>query len=585
MNFSQKKKVLDNITILIIFALIYLESISWVSHLEAQTIQTFILKTETLVYLFTFITFLSLLIIFHRPFFQNLKITKKDVWYVAIIFIFALIVRELIPPKTTRLFFDEDIYSDMAKQIAMHVSSCLCDYGNKFECFKCELMKWPVGHPFLLSIPFALLGSSNLVASHFMIFLSSLSVVFVFLSSYLLFEDKRIAIFSSLILALLPVHILWSVTRTADVTFSFFTSLILFFSILSAQSNNLRVHVISLLVLALAVQTKTEGIVLIPLYFLTQIILNNNYSTLFEKRSYVFMIIASLLLIFVYLVHTFHAAKTETWGSSGEKFSLQYLSYNLPSNLGYWFESYAITERGAYEGKQLYHPVIFTLIAIVGLVALFKGEKKKFLVLVSWLGILFIMYASFYAGSVYFGVDVRYVLSQYIPFSILTGFGLFTIFDFLRKKTNKTIAFVLLVALLLIYFSFYIPKMHIPPSSIQESYGARLYWESAVNFASKQPDNCYFISHVSSIYSWLGKGHVQIWYVSRPEFDKIVKENSCVIFDEGYWCAINVPESQSCVKFGKRYSLELLYRVNDTKENKVYSFYKIVPSFVNTTKT
>lgn len=569
---------LGNLAILTIFVLFYLKGIDYLSHLEAQTVKEFILKTETLVYFFTFIAFLFLLIVFRGPLLKNLKDIKKDVYiYMLVIFIFALIIRGLIPPKTARLFFDEDIYLDMAKQIATHFSSCLCDYGNKLECFKCELMKWPVAHPFLLSIPFLLFGSSDLVATYLMIFLSSLSVVFVFLSSYLLFEDKRIAIFSSLVLALLPVHILWSTTSSADVTFSFFTSLILFFSILSAKSNDLRIHAISLLALALAVQAKTEGIILIVLYFLTQILLNKDYSKLIKKNSYILVIITSLLLMSVYLAHIFYANRTDTWGSSGEKFSIEHLRSNLAGNLNYWLETSAITDKGAYDGKQLYHPAILTLVACIGFISLLKRNSKKFLVLLSWFGILFLVYASFYAGNVYYGVDVRYVLPQYIAFSMACGFGLFSIFNFLRRKMNEKIAFILVIVSLLIYFALYVPKIHVLSEQIEESYGARLYRDSAINFASKQPDDCYFISHVSSIYSWLGKGHMQIWYIYQQEFDSIVN-NSCVIFDEGYWCAIKVSESQSCVEFNKKYKLELLNRVNDTKEMKIYSLYRIVSS-------
>jgi len=571
------KPVRNNLLLIVIFILAYFAILNYFSYFEVQLVQDFIMKTEVLFYILTIIALLSVLILSGQKIYQNLKSIKKDVWiYALVIFIFALLIREVIPPKTTRLFFDEDIYLDMAKQIATHGSSCLCDYGTKYECFKCELMKWPVAHPFLISIPFFIFGSSNLISSHFMVFLSSLSTVFIFFSSYILFKDKRIAIFSALILALLPVHILWSTTSSADVTFSFFTSVVLFLSILSAQSTDIRIHLISLLVLALSVQTKSEGVILILLYFLTQILLNKKYTKMLEKKSYALVLIASFLLMSIYFLHIFYTSRTDTWGSTGEKFAISYLYPNVLSNLSYWFEAGVVTDPSAYVAKQLYHPIIFTLLACVGLVALFKKDSRKFIVLFSWLGILFLLYASFYAGGVYFGVDVRYVLPQYIPFSVICGFGIFSIFNYLRKKIDKNITFIFIIFVLLVYFSLYIPKMHIPAEDISESYGARLYTKSAIDFASDYPDDCYFISHVSSLYSWLGKGQMQIWYIYQPEFDSIVRNSGCVIFDEGYWCAINVQESKSCVEFSNKYNLILLNRVNDSVENKVYSFYKVV---------
>jgi 4-amino-4-deoxy-L-arabinose transferase-like glycosyltransferase len=568
--------ILKNLTFLMIFLLIYFLFIHHISNLEAQKVQTIILKTETIFYLSAFTLLISLLIIFRKDFSSSLKNIKKDVWLLMFfIFILALLIREIFPPKTCRLFFDEDIYLDMAKQITKQFSSCLCNFGNASKCFKCELMKWPVGHPFLLSLPFLIFGSSDIVASHFMIFLSSLSVIFIFLSSYLIFENKKIAFFSSLVLSLLPVHILWSVTSSADVTFAFFTSLTLFFSILSAKSNNLKIHIISLLALALAVQAKTEGVILLPLCFFSQVLLNSKYSKLLKNKLYVLAIISSFLLMSIYFIHFFYSSRTDTWGSSGEKISIIYLKNNFFDNLEYWFEINKVKSSGVYEGKQLYHPLFFTLISIFGLISLFKKNLKIFILLSTWFGLLFLLYASFYAGSVYYGVDVRYVLPQYIPFSILCGFGFFSILNLLKKIVNEKIALLFLIVLVLSYFSLYIPKISTPEDKIFESYGARLYRKSAISFASDVSNDCYFISHVSSIYSWLGKGHVQVWYVYQPELVELIKNNKCVIFDEGYWCAIPVDESRSCLEFNQKYNLRLLNRVNDNVENKVYSFYEI----------
>jgi hypothetical protein len=273
-------------------------------------------------------------------------------------------------------------------------------------------------------------------------------------------------------------------------------------------------------------------------------------------------------------LHTFYAWRVDTWGASGEKMSFDYLKQNIYPNIGFWFEMSKEKDKWAYEGKQLYHPIFFTLLAFVGIVFLFKENRNVLTLLLFWFSSLFLLYSSFYAGSVYYGVDVRYVLSQTIMFSILSGCGAFFLSKVLLKIFERKLTFLIIILLLAISFSFYIPKMHIADEKIEESYGARLYRKAAISFASNYSDECYFISHVSSIYSWLGKGHLQIWYVYQPEFENIVK-NKCVIFDEGYWCAIKVNESKSCLEFWNKYKLELLQRVVDEKENKVYSFYRV----------
>ncbi|MCD6403551.1 MAG: glycosyltransferase family 39 protein [Candidatus Aenigmarchaeota archaeon] len=535
------------------------------------------MKTETIVYAMNVLLAITMIFLFRESVLNVLKkyVDKKVIIYMLMLFLLAFLVRNVLPPKTSRLFFDEDIYMDMAKQIVQHAESCLCDYGNKTACFECELMKWPVGHPFLLSIAFILFGISDKVAFTFMSFVSSLSVVFIFLSSLLIFKDEKIALFSSIILALLPVHILWSVTAAADVTFSFYTSILLFLIVLSSRSNDVRIHVLSLLILPLLLQAKTESAILFPIYFVSVFLLNRNFFRVVDKKEYVVAFLITLLFASVYFIHTIYASRTDTWGSSGKKFGLEYFKNNLNDNIKYWFEIYSIEDEWAYNGKQLYHPVLFTILAILGAAyGVLTYPKETFSLLITFLT-LFFLYVSFYAGSVYYGVDVRYVLPQYIPFSMLSGLGLFTLFNSLSKYAKKEEVILMLIVLVLIYFSSYIPKIHVTADSIEEASDARAYRNFAIMFASTQPDDCYFVSHVSSIYSWMGKGHMQVWYVYRPEFDSIIKEKDCVIFDEGYWCAIDVPESQSCVEFGEKYELELLERFNDTKHNKVYSFYRI----------
>ena len=552
--------------------LVYLLTIYEISNLEKGLVEYLILKSETFLFFLTFILFIIFLFLSRKEIARLIR--GSDLRLAIIVFLVALIVREIVPPKTTRLFFDEDIYLDMAKQIVTHFSSCLCDYGDRFSCFKCELMKWSVGHPFLISLAFFIFGIKEEVARHLTIFISSVSTIFVYFSSYLLFRNNRKAFFSSLILALLPVHILWSPTLAADVTFSFFVSFLFFFIALSSNTKNLKIHTISLLSLVLAVQAKTEGIILIFLYFLSHFILNKKYLLMFYSRKYLYSLSFSFLLLSAYFLHLFYAWKVDTWGSTGEKMSLEYFKQNFYPNAGFWFEIAKKNEKWVYEGKQLYHPVPFTILAILGACYLLVKNHRLFLFFTIWFLSLFLLYSSFYAGSVYYGVDVRYVLVQFIPFSFLSGFGAFFLSEMLSKIIDNRVALFLVLMLLLSVFIPYISKMSMSEENIEESYGARLYRKAAISFASEYPHDCYFISHVSSLYSWLGKRHLQIWYVYEPNFEEIVRDE-CVIFDEGYWCAIGVTESKSCLEFENRYNLELIKRTIDEKENKIYSFYRV----------
>ena len=563
-------RLVGNLIILSVFLILYFYSLQKFS--TYKNIENFVLETEAPLYLFNLLVLIGLIFVFRKSLFEVLKkLIPVKVWkYAATVFLLALILRITLPPRTSRVMFDGDIYLDMGKQILLHGQSCLCDYGNNTQCFKCELMKWPVGHPFLLAMSFLIFGIGEQTAFNTIAVVSALSTFFVFLAAYLIFRSMKIAFFSSLILALLPVHILWSTTLSADITLSFSVAVTLFLTALCWKTNNIRIHAITLVALALLAQAKTEGVILIPLFFFTQLF-NPKYLNLLAERRYIFMILVLFFFLSSYFVHTTYEWKVNNWGSSNKKFGIGYLKSNVNANLRYWFEMDRFERSRIYDTKQLYHPVGFTILSIISVIYGLIKKNKEIVLSFIWLVVLFLLYVSFYAGSVYYGVDVRYVLPQYIPFSLLAGYGLFSI----HKELKLPVVF--LVILLLVYFTTYFWKIHIPAKGIEEGSDARLYRQFAINFASREPDTCYFVSHVTSIYSWLGKGHMQIWYVNSPEFDKVVKSKKCLIFDQGYWCNLAVSQAKSCDNL-KKYKLVLLQSLNDTKHEKIYSFYRVIAS-------
>jgi len=562
------KRLFFNLVVLISFFIVYFY-VAYRLSLDTNFSSNFIINYEAKFYMILFLLFFTFLFIFRRSVLKPIN-NKRLLLQALSLFFLALLIRITIPPKISRTMFDEDIYLDMAKQISLSGRSCLCDFGNATRCFRCEMMKWPVGHPFLLLFVY-FFSHSFLAASLFISFLNSLTVVFVFFSAYLLFKKEKIAFFSALVFALLPVNILWSTSLSSDVTFSFFVSFTLFFLLLAIKSKNKDVYLLSLLALGLAVQAKAEAFILIPLYFLTIFLLDKKLKHLLKSTKHLIALIIVFLLIFPNTLHLMLSSRTDTWGSPGRKFSTKYLKENFIPNISYWFElprfvNWMQINKYNYFSKQLYHPVIFTLFAIFGALIGMRKKRLETIVLILWFVCLFFLYASFYAGSVFYGVDVRFVLPQYVVFSILSGVGISYLVDLLKKRTRRL--FEILVVLIFCYFLTYLPLIQQPP---EEGSDARLYRQFAINFASKQPDNCYFVSHVTSIYSWLGKGHIQIWYINMPDFNTIVKNKKCVIFDKGYWCSLRAP---ICYKF-ENYNLKLLSTLSDRKHDKVYSFYRL----------
>jgi len=127
------------------------------------------------------------------------------------------------------------------------------------------------------------------------------------------------------------------------------------------------------------------------------------------------------------LIHSYYFSKNDPWGAEGGgKFGLGYLQKNISDNVGFWIAGYPSIE----------HPFLFTIFALIGLVYSFKKDRKVCLFLLTWFGSFFLLYAFFYAGSVRYGVDVRYALSEYPPLILLAGYGVYAAIRVISKKSK-----------------------------------------------------------------------------------------------------------------------------------------------------
>ena len=542
---------------------LYLVSSQFATH---EAVNSFAIRGEPITLILVWLAFLLSIYLNRKAILALLKLSKVELLILLGILCLAFSLRQ-IAPHTHRLFFDEDIYLDMAKQISSNLSSCLCNFGNGSTCFRCEPMKWPAGHPMLFAPLF--LGKDGIEersAFFFASLLSSVIPLISFVGVYLFTKSKRTAFLTSLVLALHPLLVLWGVTIAAEPTFLLFSALALATLAIYVNEQNDRSLLLFLTSLSLLAYSKVEALAVV-LVFLVFCLLRPIHLSRRTLIVYAFFF-ATLFPLFV---HVNYGLRYEPWGASGEKISLSYLIPNLSENIKF-FLGYENFNRGIWKGKQLYHPWPLTILAVIGSVVLWRKQKYFFAITASIFLVELLLYSSFYAGSVTYGVDVRYMIPTLLPLAVLAASGIEGVGNFFR---SSHISNFLALALLALCFLHFLPLIATPASEIEEASDARLYHDFATEFASRFNESCYFISHVSSIYTVLGKPAMQIWYVYRPELEEVLGK-SCVIFDEGEWCAIKVRESGSCLEFPKRYKLELLARLENTKHNKVYSFYRIV---------
>lgn len=516
------------------------------------------------------------------------KIRGKTFVFLILIFILGLFLRNAAP-HGHRLYFDEDIYLDMAKQIQQDFRSCLCDFGDENTCFRCEMMKWPAGHPFLFSLPFFIFGVDEEIAFQFASFVSSISVILIFFLTYLLTKKEKIALYSSLFLAILPIYILWSTTATAEPTVLFFSLLSMIFLLIYKEIKSDKTFFLAILGVFLVLTAKWEAVVFcIPVLIFLFFFLKEDIFQKIVKPNVLIGLFLVIILTFPHFLHFFYFEHTDSWGASTkeERFSFDVFKQNLNANTKFWF-NYKFWDKNSWIQKELFHPIFFTLIAVSGGIFLILNKKWKiFLILFLWFFLFFFLYSSFYAGSVIYGWDARYILLMVPSFCIFAAFGLFLIENGIKwvfkkflnnKRINENYIILTTLFIPILFFLPYFKLIGIPYSKVEEGSDARLYHDYVTKYAKELQDDCYFLSHVTSIYTTLNKKHIQIWYIDRPEFNQLLQKGQCIILDEGYWCQPDIAGTKEiCIAIHNRYNLKQVSQFYNSKHNEYYTFYKIL---------
>lgn len=534
-----------------------------VNYVNPQHIQNTLIYIEPIFLLVNFTLLIAFFILNFKDIINCLKNIKRYAWFTLIlIFIVAAFLRFYVVPHTHRVFFDEDIYLDIGKEILTSGKACLCNYGDTNGCYECQQMKWPSGYPFLLSVTFSFFGISENVAFILVSLLGSLSVILVFLIAYLLLKNEKVAIYSAILFALIPVHIMWSGTTASEPVLVFFTLLAAFFFLISFRVGNWKMHTLAVLSIAYALQIKSEGIVLLPIILIMILLLDRNKWKRFTDKKFIFAWILFIVLIIPYFMHTYYSSLHESWGSTGEMFDFKYAKTNIPENFWFWVAGYPTIE----------HPVLFTVLMVIGLFYLLKKDRCKGIAISLWFILFFLFYGFFYAGSVRYGVDVRYALSGYPPYIILAGYGIFSL-TMLKKNYEDIISFIL-IGIILVSFYFYLPSIKTAAEDINEAKQARIYHDFAISTANDFDKNCYILTHVPSMYLITGKNSLQTWYgENKNVMNDLFNKTDCIIFDDGFWCNVEPYKSSVCKRMFDDYKLEEISSLLVDTHN--YTFYYV----------
>ncbi len=508
---------------------------------------------------------------------------KIDRWSLAvaivIILIFIVFAARFVNP-TEQLYFDENIYQGIALNILHNGNALWCQYGVaglNSPCSVNSIYHDPTEISFYIAIAFAIFGIGVPTAFEFELAVGAVSVLLVFLLASLLF-GKKAGVASAIVFAILPELFIWSRTEAVpNLLFMMFAVLAFFAYGVYRREKTGGTLALLLFALGIAAYTRIEAVLLVPIIILVAFADNINVRS--AKRSIAKMIDISdrrsqiLIALFIILMlpqlyYVVYEAHSLDYGSgsicgiaTNSTFSVSNFKCNIDQNAGFFFGQY--NSVGYYPA---YFSPLTTIMAIVGLalLILFSGNRRgKYaaFMLGIWILAFHLFYDFFYAGSVTFGVDVRFMLVLYPAMAILAGFGIARLSDIVvkvRKRSRKRsdvrryaswAVFAALIAAFAVYpFVNSLPITTIPYASMpQES--APL---AATNFIysnhAEIPGNCLVFSFTPDVWYGLNRSAAQVGYFNSKDanFTAFESQFSCFAFDWGYWCNTQNFRNSTC---------------------------------------
>jgi len=510
--------------------------------------------------------------------FKKLKIKKLYITSLVAISISFLLFEIVFIKPTERIFFDEHLYQDEAINIIKQFNAKMCLYGTNDTCKIFTYYHQGITWAYIIALGYLVTGINAMhTAWNLNLIFSTLSVILIFFISFMLTKKESISLISSFFYATTPLVLIWARTGGAETSLVFFSLLSILSLLIWLKTKNKKILVLLISSIVFAAQGKVEGVFILPIlaafYFA--------FSKVNIKELLKISLIVILLLIpaFIYL---FIQYQQDSFGAAeNKKFSLDYFFQNIKTNSLFWFNYY---QNGTPIQTQNVNNMLLPIFAILSIFTKDKEVRKKVFVVFLWFIIPFLIYASFYAGSVLYGVDNRFMLSCVAPLVILASFGILNVYEFLYKKLKSYSTYIIAILLIAYIYLFQqlLPYIVVDPTQIWEANDARIYvFDFVLKHYSEIPKDCYFVSYVPGFFRTLGRNALyteNLLYLYKTN----ELNGKCLVFDYGYWCIVPPFHDTTCKAILKSYKLQPITNLT-LPDNRTLAFYYILNS-TNSTK-
>ena len=486
----------------------------------------------------------------------------KPRWLPLVVFGLALAAVIAIPPQTHRIYYDEDIYQNVAQNIVWHGRAQMCNEATiragSFQCDGWEYNKEPNGFPFLLSIGFRVAGVSETVAHSTNHIVFALGALGVFWLTWILFESVRAAFAASLAFMLTPQNLMWAATVAAEPSAATTAVLALGAWVFFCREPGASRGFLAASSLAFACQFRPEsGLVLVAAAAYGLIVTPK----ILMRRELWMVIVAVFLLLIPHFAHLW-SVRNENWGSEEAKFAAKHVPGNFETNAKYYVE-----------GQDF--PPAFTVLALLGLVA--PGRRREAVATLGWFRLFFVIFVPFYAGSYRYGADVRFAFVSAAPLAVLAGVGTSLAFGWIRKLGASHRVATYAPALVIVYaFSSFLPLTRAIGA---EAFHAREDHDAILEMLEHVPDDGVVLSHNPGMIQVMGRSSAQTSLATyqAERLDRFFHTFSGgVYFHYNFWC--NVPDEVQnafCTDVLANYRAEVI--AEDTAGFYRYVLYRLLP--------
>lgn len=352
------------------------------------------------------------------------EINRKTWLLLFLIILSGVGLRMWLIPHTHHVYFDEFEHINIAQNMLYHGEFFVTLQGSARACQVHTMQFWPPGYHAILSFLFALFGDHEYVAYFLSVIIGTLSIGAVFFLSYRMFKNNRVALCTTFLFNLIPVHLKYSGASETSICSLFFILLTLIAFFNYVDFFDLPSLIFAFLTMVVAIYMRPEnGILLFLMVFLVLFFGNKKIKNNRRIFIHIGLSVLLLLLLIPYFLQLYVGLFITPPPGWNENLNLYYILLNLkkhlPDNLKFWISNA--------------HPLSYTVLSAFGLYLLFKKQKKEVVFFLIWFVVFLLLFSQYHIGNFLLGCDSdRYSLNLYIPVVLFAGFGLFQLIDFFK---------------------------------------------------------------------------------------------------------------------------------------------------------